>query len=115
MNCGKEIKVALRIDGNISKWLKNALKTLPEEIKQKATKEDITITFRFNAEGKIFDINFYVRAEDKDFMTDKQWLELYHTIQNMEFDISNFELMDNFEWGSSGLYPISKYLQQQTK
>lgn len=102
-------------DGNIIKWVKNALKTLPEDIKQKVTEENITISFLFNAEGKIFYINFYVRAEDKNFMTDKQWLKLYHTIQNMEFDISKFELMDNFEWGSGGMYPVSKYLRQQTK
>lgn len=102
-------------DGNIIKWVKNALKALPEDIKQKVTEENITISFLFNSEGKIFYINFYVRAEDKKFMTDKQWLKLYHTIQNMEFDISKFELIDNFEWGSGGMYPISKYLRQQTK
>lgn len=103
------------VGGNILKWVKNALKTLPEEIKQKVAKEDVTISFLFNSKGKIFYINFFVRAEDKNFMTDKQWLKLYHTIQNMEFDISRFELMDNFEWGSGGMYPISKYLRQQIK
>lgn len=103
------------IDGNIIKWVKNALKTLPEKIKQKVAKEDVTISFLFNSKAKIFYINFLVRAEDKNFMTDKEWLKLYHTIQNMEFDISKFELMDNFEWGSGGMYPISKYLQQQAK
>lgn len=102
-------------DGNIIKWVKNALKTLPEEIKQKVAKEDIRIIFLFNSKGEIFYINFYIKAEDKNFMTDTEWLKLYHTIQNMEFDISKFELMDNFEWGSGGMYPISKYLQQQAK
>lgn len=46
-------------EGNIIiKWVKNALKTLPEEIKQKVSKEEIRVLFIFNAEGKIFHVYF---------------------------------------------------------
>lgn len=101
--------------GLIIKLVKDALKTLPEGIKQKVAKQDVTISFLFNVKGEIFYLNFYVRADDKNFMTDDEWLRLYYTFRKLRLDLSKFCLLDDFEWGSGGMYPISKYLRQETE
>lgn len=95
----------------IPELIKKVLITLPDEIKQKVVEQDIWVSFLFNSKGQIFYMNFYVRACDGCFMTDKQWLKLYHTIQSLKLDLSKFDLLENFEWGSGGMYPVSKYLR----
>ena len=93
-----------------SQLVREAVKTLPEEIKQMLIKHKVRATIYFNSKGEIFYIEFRVYKGDKFPMDDEQWLKVYHTFRHLKVDLSKLILLDNFEWGA-GSYPLHRFLQ----
>ena len=83
---------------HISKLVKEAVKTLPEKIRQVLIKYKVKATVYFNSKGEIFP------------MDDEQWLKVYHTLRHLKIDLSKLTLLENFEWGA-GSYPLYRFLQ----
>ena len=95
---------------HISQLVRQAVKTLPEEIKQMLIKQEVWATIYFNSKGEIFYLYFLAKKEDKFPMDDEQWLKVYHTFRHLKVDLSKLILLDHFEWGA-GFYPLEKFLQ----
>ena len=94
---------------HISQLVRQAVKTLPEEIKQMLIKQEVWATIYFNSKGEIFYLYFMAKG-DKFPMDDEQWLKVYHTFRHLKVDLSKLILLDNFEWGA-GSYPLHRFLQ----
>ena len=95
---------------HISKLVKEAVKTLPEEIRQMLIKYKVRAIVYFNSKGEIFCLTFLLIQGDKFPMDDEQWLKVYHTFRHLKVDLSKLTLLDNFEWGA-GSYPLYRFLQ----
>ena len=95
---------------HISKLVKEAVKTLPEKIRQVLIKYKVKATVYFNSKGEIFYLKFCIFKKDKFPTDDKQWLKVYHTFRHLKIDLSKLRLLDNFEWGA-GSYPLYRFLQ----
>ena len=95
---------------HISKLVKEAVKTLPEEIRQILIKYKVDATVYFNSKGEIFCLTFLLIQGDKFPMDDEQWLKVYHTFRHLKIDLSKLTLLDNFEWGA-GFYPLYSFLK----
>ena len=97
---------------HISKLVKEAVKTLPEEIRQMLIKYKVDAIVYFNSNGEIFYITFLLIQGDKFPMDDEQWLKVYHTFRHLKIDLSKLRLLDNFEWGA-GSYPLYRFLESE--
>ena len=95
---------------HISKLVKEAVKTLPEKIRQVLIKYKVNAIVYFNSKGEIFYITFLLIQGDKFPMDDEQWLKVYHTLRHLKIDLSKLTLLENFEWGA-GSYPLYRFLQ----
>ena len=95
---------------HISKLVKEAVKTLPEEIRQMLIKYKVRAIVYFNSKGEIFCLTFSAIQGDKFPMDDEQWLKVYHTFRHLKIDLSKLTLLDNFEWGA-GFYPLYSFLK----
>ena len=97
---------------HINKLVKEAVKTLPEEIRQMLIKYKVKATVYFNSKGEIFYLKFCIFKKDKFPTDDKQWLKVYHTFRHLKIDLSKLRLLDNFEWGA-GFYPLGRFLESE--
>ena len=98
--------------GSIRKMIINTSQTLPKDIKETLSKQDIILSFLFNKKGEVFKIIFRGDIEERIPLTDEQWLVIFDAIRKLKIDLSKLILLDNFEWGSGGTYPISKYIRE---
>lgn len=102
--------IAAAPDKEVLEILKKLFQTFPENVKEKLKEQKVYVNLNFNSQGEIFYIIFFiVKKDDLTFLTDEQWLEIYRIIRNHKLDMTKWELVDNFEWGS-WTYPISMHL-----
>lgn len=98
---------------NMSKYIRKNLHFLPKEMKEKIKMYDVFIEFIFNPKGEILKPKVYIRGiNNPSFLTEEEWLQFWKVIFDMKINVKDFDVEDNFEWASGGVYNISMILRQ---
>lgn len=86
--------------GYVRNLIKNALNSLPEEIKQYILQHKMYLSFVFNSKGIILFGDIFIIKEDHAILNEELCLKIYRTIKNIQIDMTKIEIEDKFEWGS---------------